>query len=61
MRLTMIQIASERPEIEKAAYEKYPVTKEERRGCWKEKAKNEWLRFEFAKKQYEAIGKKEYD
>ena len=51
MRLTMAKIFSERPEIEKRVYERYPVTSKEKR-CLAEKQKKEWQRFELAKQQY---------
>lgn len=48
----MTKIIRERPEIEKRVYETYPVTDKEKR-CMIEKSKNEWKRFELAKKLYE--------
>ncbi|MBL7738502.1 MAG: hypothetical protein JNK14_04735 [Chitinophagaceae bacterium] len=52
----MKKIFSERPEIEKMAYDRYPLTKAERRGCQTEKSKNDWKRFEYAKRLYHSVG-----
>lgn len=52
MRLTSTKIYSERPEIEKAVYERFPVQKEERK-CLTAKAMAEAARFEMAKRMYE--------
>lgn len=51
-RLTSIKVYSERPDIEKAVYDKFPVSKAEKK-CTTEKAIMEALRFEMAKKLYE--------
>jgi hypothetical protein len=52
MRVTSKRIYSERPEIEKAVYERFPVIKEEKK-CTTEKALRDGARFEMAKKLYE--------
>lgn len=46
------KIYSERPEIEKAAMEKYPLSKDELNGCATAKMWRNRMRFEFAKKIY---------
>lgn len=51
-RITSIKIYSERPDIEKMVYEKFPVTKAEKK-CYTEKSIMDALRFAMAKKIYE--------
>lgn len=43
-------ILKTRPEISKRIYNAYPVTKMERRGCEREKARLGYLRLEMAKR-----------
>lgn len=50
------------PEIKKKVYERYPVTKMEKRGCEREKARLGALRALYAKRLFsEAPTKKEYE
>jgi hypothetical protein len=41
-------------------YDKYPVTKMERRGCEREKARLDYLRMLYGKRLIEEVGKVEY-
>jgi len=59
MRLT--QILAVKPEIGKAVYEKYPLTKKEKQGCASEKAYMDGKRLELAKRLMDAPTKKEYE
>lgn len=55
-------ITKERPEIAQEVMNRYPVTKSERRGCATEKARNDNLRWLYAKRLLvEHKEKKEYD
>lgn len=54
MRVTSKKIYAERPDLEKLAMEKYPLSKDELRGCITAKAIRDHMRFEFAKKLYES-------
>jgi hypothetical protein len=48
--MTLKKILQTRPEIAKIVYNRYPTTKMERRGCAREKARLDWLRWEYGKK-----------
>lgn len=48
--MTLKMIQNRRPEVAKLAMEKYPLNKAERRGCQTEKAKRDYLRWEYAKR-----------
>lgn len=47
---TLKTIIAQRPEISKMVYDKYPTTKQERKGCEREKARLDYLRMVYAKK-----------
>lgn len=51
--MTLKMIRSTRPEIAKLVMEKYPKSKEERKGCQTEIAKREYLRWMLAKRLIE--------
>lgn len=49
------------PEIHKRVYEKYPISKDERKGCVTEKAFRDKMREEMAKKLYEEMPKEKME
>ena len=51
-RITSNKVYSERPDIEKVVWEKYPLSKDEKNGCQTAKAIRDHMRFELAKKIY---------
>lgn len=57
---TLTQIAAEKPEIAKAVYDQYPVSKAEKK-CPVEKAMMDRVRWHMAKRMYYNQGKKEYE
>jgi hypothetical protein len=51
-RVTSKKIYSKRPDIEKVIMDKYPLSKDEKKGCHTAKAIRDHMRFELAKKIY---------
>ena len=47
---TLKTLIAKNPEVSKMVYDKYPTTKMERRGCEREKARLDYLRWVYAEK-----------
>lgn len=58
--MTEKRIYKLKPEIEKLVYEKFPISKAEKK-CKREKATMEGLRWRYAKRLFEEIGKPEIE
>lgn len=58
--MNLNQIIATRPEIKKAIYDRFPITKAERKGCQSEKAQMDIARLAMAKKLIAHQPKQEY-
>lgn len=59
MRLTLKMVLHRNPQMKETVYSKYPLSKDERRGCATEKAFRDAMRLDYAKKLLEHVGKQE--